>query len=96
MEITNYLINKLEEMPSSFEHKGETYKLRSYGDHATSGGSVADCWVYWESTDSEKVILMDYRMKKIKDNHYSGIEKIYSIIFWEDYDAGLVYDEWEG
>lgn len=57
------------------------------------GGSPADSYVYWSSKDSHKEIKMEYIMRKVGQDHYSGIERIKSITLWEDYDEGIVIDE---
>lgn len=88
MLVTNYLINKLKDAGDTLKYKGENYVMLEYG------GEGRNCYVYYESKDSKKMIKMEYTLHKVKDNHYKGIDKVKTVTIWEDYWNGLVLDEW--
>lgn len=91
MKITEELQERLYNyIGSKFQHCGETFELVSYGG---SERDMSYAYAYWESEDTNKMIKMEYILRKIGHDRYGGIDRILMIRLWGDYDKGTVIDE---
>lgn len=87
MKITNELISKLKD-GGELTYEGETYDCFEYG------GSGWDSWQYLKSKTTDKMIKFEYRLHKVGEDEYFGIEDIRKVVWWEDYEKGTIIDMW--
>lgn len=69
MEATSYLKSKLIQLPDTFVHKGEDFKVASYG------GNGNNAYVYWEGNKGT-AIKMHYSMNKVGNDAYQGVKDV--------------------
>lgn len=75
---------------SKFEFKGETYVINEYGEYSKE---KKEDYVHYKSNETEKEVSVVYTMNKVGQDHYSGMNKIKSLIWWENYKEGTVIEE---
>lgn len=87
MQTYEVLRNLLSDLPSKFTFEGDEYVLSQYG------GPGPKSWCLWLS--GSKGIALQYSLKKVGDDAYSGLDTIYGIEIWGDYHAGRLIGSWE-